>query len=234
MTMGADGVELDVRRTADGHLAVHHDATLGRTTPDAGELQGRAIVDLTAAELAALGDGLVPPLGDVLDCCHPTLVNIEIKSDRSESDFDPAYPVADAVIALLAARASGAGGANRTDDRVLVTSFDLGAIDAVVAAGKAAGQPVRTGYLIADHEDRMTSIDAARDAGHVGVMPHHTMVDADFMGAARAAELFVGVWTVNEPADIRQMVDHGVDAIISDTPDVALSIVDEVHGRRST
>ena len=54
--VGADGVELDVRRTADGALAVHHDPTLG---------DGRRLMDVATGELPA-GIATLPP---VLDAC---------------------------------------------------------------------------------------------------------------------------------------------------------------------
>src|SRR3954452_22090130 len=65
--LGADWVELDVRRTADGSLAVHHDAHL----PD-----GRRIVELHAADLP----DTVPDLAGALDACEPLGVNVEIKN----------------------------------------------------------------------------------------------------------------------------------------------------------
>src|SRR3954451_1790565 len=73
--LGANWVELDVRRTADGALAVHHDAHL----PD-----GRAIVDMLAADLPEP----VPSLSEALDACAPLGVNVEIKNSPQDVDFD--------------------------------------------------------------------------------------------------------------------------------------------------
>src|SRR5262245_27082175 len=69
-SLGADAVELDVRRTRDGALAVHHDARL----PD-----GQSVVDLSAAELPRS----VPLLDAALDACAGMWVNVEIKNDPS-------------------------------------------------------------------------------------------------------------------------------------------------------
>lgn len=215
--MGADGVELDVRRTADDNLAVHHDALIGRTVGSTSTFDGRAIFGLSAGELASLGPGLVPMLDEVLDVCRPTLVNIEIKSDPNDADFDGDYPVVDLILGLLA---------DRSDDNVLVTSFDLAAVDAVVERSDTAQLSVRTGYLIADPTDAIDAVQTAVDHGHAGIMPHYTMVEAAFMAAARNAGLFVGTWTVNDPKAIEAMLKAGVDAIISDTPDIALALRD--------
>jgi len=214
MELGSEGVELDVRRTGDGQLAVHHDAHLA---------DGRAIIELTAADLAAAepnepGGVRVPLLAEVLDACAGTLVNIEIKSDRGDPDFDAGYPVAALVVGLLGDRTA------RGDD-VLVTSFDPDAIAAVAAAD--AG--IRTGLLSADHDAPLAAIEAAVAGGHGAVMPHYTMIDAAFMERAGAAGLFVGTWTVNDPEDIARMIGLGVDAVITDVPDVGLRVRSEMQ-----
>jgi glycerophosphoryl diester phosphodiesterase len=104
--LGADGVELDVRRGADGALVVHHDAEI----PGAGPVAGLAVRDLPPH---------VPLLGQALDACRGMLVNVEVKSDGG-----PALPRS--VVALLAARGFA--------DRVVVSSFDAACLDAVRAA----------------------------------------------------------------------------------------------------
>jgi glycerophosphoryl diester phosphodiesterase len=50
---------------------------------------------------------------------------------------------------------------------------------------------------------------------------NHRLLDADVMSAARAAGIRVSAWTVNEEADIRRMIDLGVDVVMSDRPDLA-------------
>ncbi|MEO7371451.1 MAG: glycerophosphodiester phosphodiesterase, partial [Ilumatobacteraceae bacterium] len=103
-TMGSDGVELDVRRTADRRLVVHHDPLL----PD-----GRAIVAVDAVELPAY----IPGLDAALDACAGMWVNVEIKNDPTEPDFDPTDSIADHVVAALTERAD--------DYRWLISSFRI-------------------------------------------------------------------------------------------------------------
>src|SRR3954468_3922079 len=83
--MGADWVELDVRRTADGALAVHHDAHLA---------DGRAIVELAASDLPAH----VPLLAEALAACAPMGVNVEIKNWPADIDFDVDVVLAEPVV----------------------------------------------------------------------------------------------------------------------------------------
>src|ERR687897_597393 len=84
--VGADGVELDVRRTADGALAVHHDAEL----PD-----GRVVATTGWSELP----DDVPDLDAVLDISQGlAMVNVEIKNWPADVDYDDTLSVADAVV----------------------------------------------------------------------------------------------------------------------------------------
>jgi glycerophosphoryl diester phosphodiesterase len=71
--LGCDGIEIDVRRTADGRLVVVHDARLG----------WRAVRRLTHAEVRArMRAGQAPPLGDLLDAAAGRLlVDVELKED---------------------------------------------------------------------------------------------------------------------------------------------------------
>ena len=81
--MGADGVELDVRRHESGILAVAHDAVLG-------------------TELAPS----VPSLAEALDACAGMTVNIEIKNMPGDPDHDPTESLAERVVELLHERGS--------------------------------------------------------------------------------------------------------------------------------
>ena len=198
---GADGVELDVRRTADGALAVHHDDVLR---------DGRAIVDTMLADLP----GSVAVLADALEACAPlAVVNIEIKNWPADRDFDPELRLAGEVVALLESRGE------LGDGRALVSSFHLPTIDRVheMAPGLA------TGWLVvpADHPEQL--IDRAAEHGHVAVHPHHSCVDAELVERAHRAGLAVNVWTVDDPEHIRRLAAMGVDAVVTNVPDVALA-----------
>ena len=89
--MGAHAVELDVRRTSDGVLVVHHNPHL------------HDLRLIAATPYADLPDA-VPTLGEALDACAGMWVNVEIKNDPEEPDFDPTESIADETIAHLLAR----------------------------------------------------------------------------------------------------------------------------------
>jgi glycerophosphoryl diester phosphodiesterase len=200
LDQGADGVELDVRRTADGGLAISHDGIL----PD-----GRALVDVATTDLPA---GL-PVLDEVLDACRAaSVVNIEIKNWPGDGDFDPSEGLAADVVALLEARGELA------DGRALVSSFHLPTVDRVheLAPGLA------TAWLLFDASDPGPLIDRAAEHGHVAIHPHHAFVTPDLVTMAHGAGLAVNVWTVDDPDRIVWLGDLGVDAVVVNDPELAL------------
>lgn len=198
---GADGVELDVRRTADGTLAVHHDDRLA---------DGRPLLELARAGLPPE----VPALADALDACRALgVVNVEIKNWPEDPDFDPSEQLARAVVDLLEARDELDGG------RILVSSFHLPTVDRV----RALAPGLATGWLLGLVEQPAALIERAAQAGHVAVHPHHAFVDEPFVRLAHAAGLQVNTWTCDDPDRIRGLADLGVDAVITNVPDVALA-----------
>src|SRR5579862_4337820 len=85
--LGADGVELDVRRSSDGALVVHHDADVPGLGP---------VAALRAADLPAY----VPLLDAALDACAGLVVNVELKELPGEAGYDAGYPLARLVARL--------------------------------------------------------------------------------------------------------------------------------------
>jgi len=65
------------------------------------------------------------------------------------------------------------------------------------------------------------SVEWALAAGGTDLGVEYTLADEGLVAAAHAAGLTLGVWTVNDAADIRRMLDLGVDIVTSDWPDLA-------------
>jgi glycerophosphoryl diester phosphodiesterase len=197
--LGADGVELDVRMTSDGALAVLHDPTIEGLGP---------VADLTVAELPAH----VPLLADALGVCDGLVVNVEIKNDPRE----PGHDAGETVAALTAEAIDEAG----WTDRVIVSSFQVSTLQAVqVADGRLA-----LGVLWPLVVDLEAGLALAVEEGWQAVHPFVASVTPDLLERAQGAGLAVNVWTVNNPQDLASFVGLGVDAVITDRLAEALSI----------
>jgi glycerophosphoryl diester phosphodiesterase len=207
LELGADGVELDVHRSADAGLVVHHDAD----APGLGVLAERTLGDIRDARSD------IPTLDEALDACRGAMVNIEIKNLPGDADFDPDDRSADLVVAMLERR-------GRTDE-ALVSSFNLGTVDRV----RAIDTSVPTALLVMFGLDPLEALELCVERGHVALHPFVGLLEgaAASTTAARAHELGlrVNAWTVNEPDEMRRLVDAGVDGIVTDVPDVAVALL---------
>lgn len=189
--MGAHAVELDVRRTPWGVLMVHHDP-LPVPVPDH-----------------------VPTLGEALDACAGMWVNVEIKNDPREPDFDPTDSIADDTIAHLLAR---------HDDpaRWLISSFRIETIDRC----RSLAPQIPTAWLTSLVPEGAPAMLVER--GHVALHPKVAALTRDVVDACHAAGLAVNTWTCDDPDRMRELIEWGIDGICTNVPDVALAVLAEL------
>ena len=226
LALGADGLELDVHLSRDGVAVVHHDARLGRTTDATG-----AIADLTAAELAGVDAGYhfrtggghpfrgrgigIPALRDILRRYRDTRFIIEMKGNTG----DLARAVVDEVRAADAVA------------RVCLGSFGLRVLRSTrtldpAIATSAAREEVR--WMLYRSWVGLPPRRVPNQAYQVPERSGFTrVVSPRFVRAAHTAGAAVQVWTVDDPSDMRRLLDWGVDAIITDRPDLAVPVVRE-------
>jgi len=170
---GVNGLELDVRASADGNAVVLHDVTLTR-------VQRRRIraSRLTVVELATHG---VPTLTEVLAACpSDALLDVELKEDLGEAALGP----------IRAARGRPGGGVAG----VVISSFDRRTLAAVRRLEPAWPTWLNTAWL----SDR--SIRAARDLGCAGIAAEWHRIDESPAARVREAGLELAAWTVRDPA----------------------------------
>ena len=209
--LNADGVELDVRRTANEVLVVHHDAHL----PD-----GRVIIELQDDELPEW----VPTLAEVMDVCRdpavdrPFVINIEIKSAPNDPDYDAEHQVSAAVAGLVLGWGLGEAGRD-----VIVSSFDMEALNRIRAIDPA----IPTGYITFEVLAPELLVNRVAAAGHTAIHPYFASTSKALVDTAHAAGLEVNAWTVNDPAQIAHLATLGADAVITDVPDVARAVLGE-------
>jgi glycerophosphoryl diester phosphodiesterase len=191
--MGADGIELDVRPTLDNAVVVHHDAALA---------DGRVIVETLAADLP----DHVPSLDAALAAAGDLVVNVEIKHDEREPDFDPGRGFAEVVLARLT---------GVDPSRLLISSFDAEMMGRVRELAPAL--PSAQLLMMASPE----AADLAARAGHVALHPMAGMFDAGLVDHCHGLGLAVNTWTVDDPDQMKALAEMGVDAIVTNKPDLA-------------
>lgn len=204
---GADGVELDVRFTADGVVMLHHD-------PDVGEMgplihHGFGTVRKTHPEIPTLDEAL-PTLGDLI-------INVEIKNSPVDADFDPTHTMAEAIARWVSR--------HDLNDRVMVTSFNPDTVMAV----REHDDSIVTGQLVNRGFDILAGIAAIAAAGHSWVAPWVGGITPDavaIIGSAHDTGLRVASWTVDDPGDIAALAGAGIDAVISNDPAATLRVID--------
>jgi glycerophosphoryl diester phosphodiesterase len=210
---GADGIEFDVRLSADGVPMVMHDARLERTT------SGRGRVDaLSERELRRLDAGTwfneryparararfrgqkIPLLAEALAWVkeRSCLAYLEIKRERdAKGGFE------EKVLAAI----HGAG----VPDRVVVISFQpevlerIRALDGQIALGLDCTRP-------------LLAVRRAQMAGARVLLPLGALVTRKFVARAHAGGLQVAPWGVETPRAWRRLLGIGVDALITNRP----------------
>ncbi len=234
LAAGATAIELDVHATADDHLVVSHDPSVDRTTDGTGE-----IASMTLAEVRRLDnsywwvpgsdvdhdqpvgtypfrgrapddpDFRIATLEEVLGRFPDVILNLDIKRTAPV-----VKPYEEALAAML--RRFG-----RRDD-VIVASFLDSATDAFSTYApeiptSAGTRSVATFYqAVAAGEPppvlRHVALQVPRRTGQLEI------VDEAFIEAAHHAGIAVHVWTIDTERDMRELVELGVDGIITDLP----------------
>lgn len=239
---GATAIELDVHATIDRQIVVCHDETVDRTTNHHGE-----IADLTLAQLREMDnaywwvagatvtpnradqeylergkapgdrDFAVVTLEEVAERFPGVLLNLDLK--RTEPDVEP-YE------ALLANEL-------RRLDRmssVIVGSFHDAAVQRfrslapTVATSAATGEAATFYFSMLEGVPSVPPICAFQVPATYGDV---TVVDERFVEAAHNADIAVHVWTINDPDEMRHLLDVGVDGLISDRPTPLAQVLKE-------
>jgi glycerophosphoryl diester phosphodiesterase len=201
--LGSDAVELDVRRTLDGVLVVHHDATLQR---------GGVLAEMLHADLP----GDIPTLSQALDACAGMWVNVEVKNDPSDPGFDASESIAEATAHLLMGRPVDPG-------TWLVSSFSRSTIDVV----HTVAPRLPTAWLCVELAVGDPAHLAA--AGHVAAHPWVGLLTPNHIAACHEAGLKVNTWTLDDPDRMVELIEWGIDGICTNVPDVARRVVDSRH-----
>lgn len=224
---GADMLELDVRATADGRVVVLHDATVDRTTDGTGAVRSMPLArvrELDAGyrfvdplgERPFRGRGVqVPLLDDVLEAFPGARLNVEIKAREA------ALPTVELVRRHAATH------------RVLLAAEHERNRRGVRYEGPLGASRRQLGPFWLLHRTPVSALITPRvDVFQVPIrwrgLP---VVTRPFVREAHRRNIPVHVWTVDDPDEMRALLDLGVDGIQSDRPDVLARVLTEETGR---
>ena len=209
---GVTRVELDLHLSADQQLMVIHDPTLKRTTG----LRGK-VAQHTAAELTRMDARLglpgwptpcpIPTLEQLLQAC-PQIEHyqLEVKSGSERQS----RIVLNAIMALVERY--------QLHDKVVVTS----AIRTLLRYAKRSGFALPTGLV--EEYRLLNTLKSARRYGCQYLILNWKLCNAELLRQAQAQGLHVSVWTVNDTARMQQLIDMGVDSLITDYPARAIEV----------
>ncbi|MFC2641009.1 MAG: glycerophosphodiester phosphodiesterase family protein [Propionibacterium acidifaciens] len=217
--LGADGVELDVQRTRDGQLVVCHDEQIDRTSTGHGWIRDMSLTELHRHDFscgrADFAGTRIPTLVEVLTALDGTGLdaNIELKNSVVP------YPGMEAEVVETVERL-GWG------DRVIYSSFNHASMRLMARMGE------RVGLLYDEVLWKPTKY--ALDLGAAALHPSGKVmaIAPRTVRKAHRKGLEVNVWTLDRPEQVRAALALDVDAIITNTPDVALGVRDAA-GRSS-
>ena len=213
LEQGAQGIELDLQRSADGVLVVVHDETINRTSTGFGR-----VADLTIDELRRcdFSNGFIghhnvriPTLAEVLELVRPTnaILNVELKNAIT------LYPGLELEAAAMVADAG-------MTDRVLFSSFNHPSL----AKLRGVVPPSQIGVLYTD--GLYNPWQYARWIGAGALHPSwRALRQPDYVWLAHEAGVKVNVWTVDEEEDVAHAIEIGVDALVTNFPDRARHVV---------
>lgn len=192
----ADGVEVDVHQTKDKELVVIHDATVDRTTNGKGYVK-----DMTVEQLKSLSTTKgekIPTLQEVIDLVRDKIyLEIEIKQQGIERD----------VIEKIRG--------NRLKNVCVSSPFPN-----VVAKAKKIDSKIKTSLGVATKPANILEILTKTGADKVSL--NYLFAERTVVNQIKLIKKEIGVWTVNEPIDIRKMIRLNVDQITTDKPDVVI------------
>jgi glycerophosphoryl diester phosphodiesterase len=209
LRQGADGVELDTHLSHDGIPIVLHDFTVDSTTDGNGYVKHKTLWELKELDAGKkFGDSFagtrIPTLDEVFEAIGKKLfINVEIKSETQDTDG-----VEQAVADCIAHHG--------IQSSVIVSSFNPLALQRF----RNIIPEVPIGFL---HAPGYTFFPEVMETlPHEARHPHETMIDSAYMEWARKHNWRVNTWTVNDPLRAVELHNLGVDAIITDVPDVII------------
>ena len=199
LDLNADGIELDVHLSSDGHIIVIHDETIDRTTNGKGLVNNLSLSELKSFLIA---DQLeIPTLIEVFDLIDKKcLINVELKGVGTASK----------VVALIEEYISDK---NWKYEHFIISSFEWNMLEEV----HNLNSNIAIGVLTEEDVDKALAFGESIKAKAIN--PDFQLLNPENTKEIQKKGFQVLPWTVDSPKDIQRIKSYNVDGIISDFPD---------------
>jgi glycerophosphoryl diester phosphodiesterase len=243
LRIGADMLEVDIHTSADGELIVLHDATVDRTTNGTGRVYDKTLEELRKLDA---GHNMVPGEGTEsgLDASSYPFRGVRLGTRKPPPGFTPedfrlatldevmrAYPTVPINIEIKGAADSDVASFRRNAEGLAAYLNELGRTEGIMVAS-FSDAAIQRFHELAPQIDLAPAVAAAGAYKFGGVQPQEgvkafqvplafggvTVVDEEFIDRAHRDGYGVHVWTINDPADMRQLLDWDADGIMTAEP----------------
>jgi glycerophosphoryl diester phosphodiesterase len=224
VALGYTHLETDVHVTRDGVLLAFHDEVLDRVTDRTGAIAELTLAEVRAARIADHHE--VPTLAELFDAFPDVVFNIDLKAPHTPA----------ALATFLRERGAG--------QRVMVGSFGVDRLREFrrLTGGRVAtsAHPLEVAAYLLSPSVRLARLSVGDGFAAFQVPRRRTVrgrsvpiVTGSFVARAHRAGKQVHVWTIDDPEEMRELLDLGVDGLMTDRTDLLKEVLVE-RGQWST
>lgn len=224
LKIGVDGFETDVHLTSDGVPVICHNYKVNETSDGIGKISAMTYDEFKAYDFGGyfspdFKGTTAPSLDEFLRLCAGAdleIINIEIKPSL-ENDMS--------VVSKTIQMVKDYG----LFDKLLISSFS----SKMLLVAKKTDKQCKTAYLYSPDKREAHSIwhraaEFAKEIGACALHPNKCYVTKEYVKKAHDAGVAVNVWTVNKVNEMKKFIEMGVDGLITDCPDVAKTLIEQV------
>ncbi len=215
------GIELDVQKTKDGVLVVHHDETLGRIFDGKGSIKKLTFdelrdVNLKNDELINRDDCKIPTLEEVLELIKPTDLNLNIEIKNNKVRYKG---IEEDIIKLVKKY--------KMEKRVIISSFNYRSLKRIYKLDSK----IKTAYLVGPftfkYRNLKKVLKICKECNCTYIHPSCDVVNKELVSEAHKKGLLVQVHTVNSITIMRKLIKLKVDGVFTDYPKIINTIVNK-------
>ncbi|SEB40233.1 glycerophosphodiester phosphodiesterase family protein [Paenibacillus sp. GP183] len=208
---GAGYAEIDLQETADGVVVLMHDYNVHRTTginKNMWEIRFEELRQASAGEWfnPRFHEEKVPTFEEVVNTAKGNIkLNIELKNNGHQKRL------AEKTVEILKQK--------HFNHDCVVTSFDVGLLKTV----KSLDREIKTGLIIGDKPATLENVLKSQDYEAISI--NYTVINQDFIKLAKENHKEVFAWTVNDPKIMSDLLNLGVNNIITNHPDRLIQLL---------